>query len=307
MAKQTTTTTTSLPEKFEPHFVELFNRSMLASEQVSGEPFGGPLLAPQSPLQQEALGMQEQTARDLMGIGQPIMDLGQQTLSGQFLYPESNPFLQANIEAATRPITDLFLQQSLPQLQSQAIQSGAFGGNREGIAATNLATGVNRNILDVSAELTAENYARERQLQLMSPQLIEAGARFQQLGPELLGQVGDVQRQLGQQEIDAQLAAFNQAQQAPFAPLFPLASVLFGGDVGSAGHQVTTGIQNVSGPSAFASGITGALGGGALGAGVGNIFWDEGDPGFIPGLPGDAQAQATGAGAILGGLAGIFS
>jgi hypothetical protein len=256
-----------------------------------GQPFGEQFTAGTSPLEFESLAQREAVARQLQGIGNPLLNLGNFTAQGGFLDPSSNPFLGANIEAALRPITQEFTQSVLPQFNSQAIQSGAFGGSSaRDMAFNQMASGYGQQVLDIGTQIAFDNYQRERQLQQQAGQLLDQGGLLNQLTPELLAQVGLGQRELAQRPLDEALLQYQESINAPFRPLFPLASILQGGDIGSAFSTT------VPTPSALSTGLVGALGGAGTGAQVANAF-DFGNTG---------TGLSAGLGALLGGLGGGF-
>lgn len=293
----TTTTTSSTNTAFQPFFEELFIEAFGAAGQVSTDPFPGELLAPPDPAQLAALDLQITQAAQLEGIGNPFLALADFTAKGGFLDPSTNPFLQPLIEAATRPITDKFLQETLPQLSSAAIAQGAFGGNREGVTAAVLAGDVHQNLLDAASSIVGQNYFAERNFQQNAGQIALTGVTLNQFAPELLAQVGDIRRQFGQQVIESDIAAFNNAQQAPFAAVEPLANILFGGSVGSN----TTTTQSVPGQGTSIQDILG-IGGFALGA-ANTLF---GPQGFDPGGAGTLGALGSLGGTVADIFGGIF-
>jgi len=83
------------------------------------------------------------------------------TMSGQYLDPNSNPFLQANYDKGARNITNSFMDatQSLGSRMAGANRSGSGAENyRQNQNQENLATGLG----DFGAQLYGENYSRER-------------------------------------------------------------------------------------------------------------------------------------------------
>ena len=274
---------TTIPPEFIPFFVDLFEQAQVASGKVSGEPFEGELVAPFQPQQEAALAGQEALAGQFGGLGQNVLNLGQQTAQGAFLSPDSNPFLQGAIDAGVRPIFENLRQQVLPGIRSEAIARGAFGGSREGITEALAGSGALTAAGDVASRLSFQNLTNERQLQQNAPALIGAGAQLQQVPNQILGQVGDVRRSLEQEQLNAEIARFKEAAEAPFRPLFPLASIIQGTNVGQ-----TTKFEG--GGGGLGGAIQGGLGGAASGAAVGSFF---GPPG-------------TAIGAGLGGLLGAF-
>ncbi len=262
---------------------------LAAGDPIIGQPFGERFTAESSPLEFESLAQNEAVARQLQGIGNPLLNLGSFTAQGGFLDPASNPFLQANIEASLRPITQEFQNSTVPNFNSQAIQSGAFSGSSaRDLAFNQLASGFGQQLLDTGTGIAFENFQRERQLQQNAGSLLDQGALLNQLTPALLSQIGLGQRELAQRPLDEALLQFQESINAPFRPLFPLASIIQGGDIGS------TFSTTVPTPSGLSGGILGALGGGSAGAGVGGAF----------GLEGLNLGGATGLGALLGALGG---
>lgn len=290
-----TTSTTEIPEEFRPFFVRLFERSEDASQQIQPTAFPGARIAPLDPLQQESLRLSEQSARSLPDISGPLFNLGIRTTRGDFLDPATNPFIRGVIEASSRPVLEQFHRQVLPSIRSAAITQGAFGGNRQDISEGIAASGTSQALGDIASQIVYSNFLQERQNQMNAPALLDAAVQFSQLQPTLLGQAGDVRRQLAQDMIEANRQRFAEEQQAPFLPLFPLASIIQGGNLG----QTTTTTLPGGGPSRVASGITGALGGGALGAGTSAALTAAGvaNPGLLPLLLG---------GALLGGAGGAL-
>lgn len=263
---------------------------LASGEPIIGQPFPGPFTAPTSPLELEALQGREGVARQMMGAGGSLFDLGQAQAGGAFLDPNTNPFFTQNIEASLQPAIDAFTRSTMPQFASQALQSGAFkGSSAREFAAGNLASDFGRNLSQTAAQEGMQNYMRERQIQQQTPQLIDAAARLQQLGPEILSQVGLGEREVIQRMLDEALLQFQEQQQAPFRPLGPLANIIQGTNVG----LNTT--STVPGPSALGQGIAGALGGAGMGAGIANAM-DWG------GMGGGAS---VGLGSLLGLLGGL--
>jgi hypothetical protein len=217
------------------------------------------------------------------------MDLGQQTIAGDFLDPASNPWLQQAMASAIQPQLDAYERVFAPQLASQGIQSGAFkGSSARQFADQALIQDVASNIQNTVTQMAFQNLARERELQQQAPQMISAAAGLQQLSPEILGQVGQGIRGLEQQQIDDAILRLQEQIEAPFRPLMPLASILHGADIGS------TQMLNQPQPSPALLGITGAMGGASLGSQIGGQI-GAGYPGYGAGL-----------GALAGGLSSAF-
>jgi len=264
--KSSSSQTASPPRWALPYYQDLYKRAQTASKAVPSTPYPGPFIAPVNPLQNESLGLQEQYARSLpANIGAPAYNLGQSMLRGDFLSPESNPYLSASIDAAARPVQRDF-DARYQNLNSTATGQGAFDNIRRNFEVANLEEARARSIGDTAATFLNENLARERFLQLQAPGLVDAGLRLDQLPATLLGQIGDVRRQFGQEDVQAQQAAYQEQINAPFRGLSELASILSSVDVGGTTQFRGKNTQTVNPVS---SGITGALGGSAIGGSVG--------------------------------------
>lgn len=250
-------------------------------------------IAPFDPLQVQgqdaavkaALGSQsqiaDQTARQL------------QFLSGDVLYPSSNPALSQTISNATQRSTDQLLNAALPAVRNSAVQAGQFGGSRQGIAEGQAIKGAAQAAGDTAANIASAGYGQGLNAFTQGLQL-SPGISQLQLAPALtLSGVGDVKQQLqqallGQQyntDITNQLLPFLSSQQ-----LLAAASGLPGGTVstqGTSNADIKKAVLPHSNP------VSSALGGAAQGAALGSMLF-----------PGVGTAVGAGAGALLPFLLG---
>lgn len=127
--------------------------------------------------------------------------------SGEFLTPDSNPFLRGSIEAAQRPVLDAFQQRIQPGLAAQFGGGFGVGGSASMNAQRLAAEGVTRNLSDSATRAYAGAYAQERGLmdnanQFLSNQQLQRG---QSLGQLQLGRAQgiDASRFARAQGIDA--------------------------------------------------------------------------------------------------------
>lgn len=272
----------------QPEFSQAAINAPPAGNPFVGTPFPGPFIAPANPLELASIQGTLGEAANLQGAGDSVLGLGQAQAQGQFLTPDANPFLQQTIQSAIQPQIQAFRDTILPGFESAAIGAGAFkGSSARDIVQSQLGDSLLGNIGRTAGNIAFGNFANERQLQQNAPGLIDAGARLNQLSPSLLGQAGESVRNLEQQGLDERLLQFQEGQTAPFRPLFPLASIIQGGNIGQQSQQV------FPRPSPIAAGIQGALGGGAAGAALGNAFGSQ--SGFFPG-----------GGALFGALGGLL-
>lgn len=185
-----------------------------------GPTFRGPFTAP--------IGQQEQTAlQNVQGFGgnnllQNQSDAFLQSqIEGRALSPESNPFLQQTIEAATRPLFRAFDDR---ELQERALFGRAGQKLQESSpfaqARSRATEGLLSAVGDVSGRIAGENFQRglDRQQQAVNQVQATQQARFQQARgileasalPRLIQQFGIDQ---GKREFDRRMQMFLAALQ----------------------------------------------------------------------------------------------
>lgn len=79
---------------------------------------------------------------------------------GAALSPDTNPFLQQAIAAASRPTIENFQNVVMPGIAGEAVSAGGFGGSRQGIAEGLAAQGMQRTVGDISANMGNAGYAQ---------------------------------------------------------------------------------------------------------------------------------------------------
>lgn len=190
---QTSTSQNTPWEGAQPYITNYLSRA----KTQSNTPFqfnDGDQIAPFSPEQQLGLGMTTNRAIN----GSPVMNAAQQnaygTLNGDFMSPNSNPWLQANVGQAMDDVTG--------RINSQ------FNNNNFGGTAHQETLG--RNLGEVGSRMYGDNYnserARQMQTMSMAPQM--AAADYQD-ATALLG-VGDARQGLAQQYLNQANGLFNQ-------------------------------------------------------------------------------------------------
>ena len=202
--------------------------------------------------------------------------LGQigQTAAGGFL--QGNPYQQAMLAAATRPLTQQFGEQVLPGVASLYSRAGRYGSGAMERALGGATEAYGRALGDVSANIVGQDYARERglqqQAQMGQAALAQAAPSFYQqqfLPSQTLAQVGAAREAIAGQPLQEQMARFQFGQQQPIQSLMSYLSSVYGTPLASYGQQTTQLPQNQ-----LMSGLAGAglgyVGGQALGSFLGN-------------------------------------
>ena len=201
--------------------------------------------------------------------GNPLLGSAQtevnNILSGNYLSPSSNPFLQGVANQVADNVTS--------QVQSQFSRAGRLGsGANQEILAKQLADSQNR--------LFADNFAAERQRQFDAVQLAPQLAQADYDDISRLGQVGAAREDLEMAKLQDAIGRFDFEQQRPFLKLREY--------LGTLGANVPT--TSVQTQPVFRNTGAGLLGGALAGARLG---------GQIPGL--SAGMGALGGG-LLGGF-----
>ena len=261
-----TTTTAMEPSEFiRPYFQQAIDYGQDLFESQTPQFFPEATYTGFAPQTETALQLAQARAiqgNPLLGSAQnQINDI----LSGKFLSPTSNPFLQSVADQVADNVTS--------QVQSQFTRAGRLGsGANQEILAKQLADSQNR--------LFADNFAAERQRQFdatqLAPQL--AAADYDDIGQ--LGQVGQIREDLEMAKLQDAIARFDFEQQRPFLKLRE-----YLGTIGANVPQTTLRTQPF-----FRNQGAGLLGGALQGAKLG---------GMIPGL---SSGVGAGLGGLLGGF-----
>jgi hypothetical protein len=195
-----------------------------------------------SPSQQtlDALSAQEQLARSqspfLEQAGQSYLGavggLGQ-IAGGSFL--GGSPYRDMMIESATRPLMQQFEQSTLPALQSAFSRAGRYGSGAQARAIGQAQEATTRAIGDISGQIAAADYARERGLmqqalgqQIGAAQLAPQFFASQFLPSQQLANIGAAQEAIAQQPLQEAITRYQFAQQLPYQQLQTFLSGVYG-------------------------------------------------------------------------------
>ena len=302
----TTTQTSQVDPALLPYLTQGLQRAQslfLTGQQP--EFFPGQTYVSPSAATTESIAQQEALARQQSPVLQQAQQaytssLGQvgQTAAGGFL--NANPYQQAMMEAATRPLTQQFSQAVLPGISSLYSRSGRLGSGSMERALGTATEAYGRSLGDITANIAGTQYQQERglqqQAQLQQAQLAGFAPQFysqQFLPSQTLAQVGAQQEAIAAQPLQEQLTRYQFGQQLPYQQLQGYLSSVYGTPLGSYGTQTTNAptYQNRS-----AGVLGGALAGGLGGYALGQI---PGASGFF-----GNQYAAPALGALGGGLLG---
>lgn len=267
------------PSWAQPGLSELGGRITSIIPTMPGPRYGGDFIAPASGFEQGIPGRLTDTANFARGMTMPALGAMAQNQQGPSFGMTGGPqvgqfggydptAIRPVIDSAMQPIFRQLREQVLPSLQSSAIESGAYGGNRAmdvlpGMAiadatrtAGELASGLayqdfsdfqNRNLqaygLDTERGLGTGNQLTQRLA--LFPDLLDTVMRTQTGATDIETQAASYDRALRQQEIDNTLAQFDYDVRYPFQGL-DVAAALLGNLAAPWGTRTTTGSQTQS-------------------------------------------------------------
>jgi hypothetical protein len=192
--------------------------------------YGGNTLADMSRYTSEGLKSQLGAA----GAAGNISDLAAGRFQSAMEYdPLQDPQNQAYLDAITAPLTEQFTEETLPALTTQAMQQGAYGGDRAALLKAEAAGDYMGKMAQTRSQALQDIVTSNRQLQAdmlrQVPTLQDAALQPSQI----LRDVGAGYEGRSQAEIDAARERFEFGQEAPRQALRDASSMLSGIDFGS--------------------------------------------------------------------------
>jgi hypothetical protein len=235
--------------KIDPALYPYLQMGLQRAEQLFfGQPqptfFPGQTYVSPSAQTEQALAQQEALATGAQPTLQAAQQayqssLGQigQTAAGGFL--QGNPYQQAMLAAATRPLTQQYGEQIVPGIASLFSRAGRYGSGAMERALGGATEAYGRALGDVSANIVGQDYARERglqqQAQLSQAALAQAAPSFFQMGflpSQALAQVGAAREQIAAQPLQEAIQRFQYSQQLPYQQLQGFLSSVYGTPMG---------------------------------------------------------------------------
>lgn len=164
----------------------------------------------------------------------------EKTARGGFL--GSNPYLNAMVTAASRPLTQQFQEQVLPGISSQYSAAGRYGSGAMGRAQERATEGFTRALGDVSTSIIGQDYARERGFQEAAMRDIGTAATMVPefyrgfLAPtETMARVGAQREAIAAQPLEESMRRFEFGQRQPYEQLTGYLSSIYGSPLASRG------------------------------------------------------------------------
>jgi hypothetical protein len=248
---QTSTTTTS---KLPPWAIG-YAKKLLGQGFAEYFPGGSPLQMPSdlnqqvaglTPDQMSALGLIEGQTGAATGLSQAGLGNIEQTLSGKFLDPSTNPYLQKTYDQAAKALTSNYSSSIAPSLMAQAQRAGGGGpGALSGNTAFQQAQarnqyGLGENLGNLATDIYGGNYQQERGREMQALGLLpQTEQTLYQPANQLLA-AGTLQQSQQQNVLDAMFQNALRKFQIPQQALSQFGSLL-GQAVGGTGQQINVG------------------------------------------------------------------
>jgi hypothetical protein len=235
--------------KIDPALYPYLQMGLQRAEQLFfGQPqpsfYPGQTYVSPSAQTQQALAQQEALATGAQPSLQAAQQayqasLGQigQTAAGGFL--QGNPYQQAMLAAATRPLTQQYGEQVVPGIASLYSRAGRYGSGAMERALGGATEAYGRALGDVTSNIVGQDYARERglqqQAQLSQAALAQAAPSFFQMGflpSQALAQVGAAREQIAAQPLQEAMQRYQYSQLLPYEQLRGFLSSVYGTPMG---------------------------------------------------------------------------
>lgn len=237
MGTETITQSTAPWGPQQPYLTRGFQRA--ENNFLAGGPqyYGGQQVAPFGADTTAALGQYRDQAMAGNPITAPAQNMLAGTLQGDYLTPESNPYLAAMSDAANRQTTRQYQEAVAPGIQSQFANSGRTGSGLYANAMDSSRDTLGRNLAESNAALYGNNFQNERNRQLQAAQLAPQTAQLSYLDPSQLLNVGELYDAKAQQNIQADMQKYQFNQERPYDNLARYMATIGGGGYGSAQSQ----------------------------------------------------------------------
>ncbi len=288
----------------QPYLTNIYEDAQKIYNTSKSTPYTGDFVAGANPLQTQAIAGSANLANQSIGMGNQTNQIANQLAgnlqSGKYtdaLYA-SNEDVAKELGASTAGILQNYQENVIPQMTSQAVNQGAYGGARQNLLSEQIGDSFAKEISNAAITnaqarraLIPQAMFAEGALASKIPSLTNQGYSLNQQPYTSLGAAGDAQSAIDQNLLANQYRKWQQANAAPWSDLSNYAGIIQGGGYGS-----TSGTASMPGQSS--STIAGALGGGLVGGLAGaTIPQALGYTAFGPwGIAGSAALGALGGG-----------
>lgn len=262
--------TTTISKTEPPEYVKPYSQSLMnQAAQVASRPYeqySGQRIAQLDPYQIAGF---EGTAQRAM-TGSPVMNaaqgMAQSTLNGDYMSPNSNPWLKASFDQSAAGMADAYARGTAATTNAQFNNMGAFGGSaHQEMTKTNNAAFAD-SLGKLANDMYGANYQMERGNQMDAASMADGMAQSDYRDAQALIGVGDAYRGYTQDLLNQGYQDWQDQYNYPLTQLDILGNAI---NIASGG----AGTNTSSAPSAYqASPYATAIGGGLAGYGMANAM-----------------------------------
>lgn len=257
---QQTTTTQAAPEA-----MAAYKDILTRAQEVAATPYQaytGERVAGFTPYQEQAFGQiagAQQAGMGTLGTAQQLAQAGAGPITASQIQTAMNPYQQAVVQST---MDELMRQEAIQQsaLKGQAISAGAFGGDRAGVAAAELARNQEQVRAKTLAGLMQQGYSQavaqaqaDRAASQVGAGQMAALAQQQQAMPltasSALAAAGAQQQQLEQQRLNVPYQTYLEQRAYPFQTQQWLAGLATGVGGAMGGTSQAQSVQTPAQPS----------------------------------------------------------
>jgi hypothetical protein len=238
--ESSSTTYTEPPAWLNQYMPKVAEKGWKLEQQNPMTYYSGDTVAGFTPEQTQAMNLTKERAT----AGSPLLKTAQteaqKTLSGQYLSPESNPWLRATYNQGTRALGEQFGEQTMPMLRSSAMGEGAYGGSRHGIAEGMAYRGLAQSEKDLANQIYGGAYNTERGIMGQTLPQAQGLAEANYNDISRLAAVGEEKQAMSQALIDEQIKRHEYKQLEPWERLGMFTNILSGDFGGTTIADTTT-------------------------------------------------------------------
>lgn len=218
-----TTTTTNLPPKY------LQGPMGDAAKYAGNILFPGGNLAPYpypdqhtavfDPLSYFGQVLSGQQALQNVPLSSTANALGEATLGGSFMYPQTNPWLDATYNKAAQGVSDVYRYATAPSTQAEFARAGSFGGSANNQSRALQQFGLGNTLNDLATNIYGQNYEQERARQQAQQYILPTLQQFGATIPKTIEDIGTQRQGLQQSLYNTQYQNQFQRAQYPYQSL----------------------------------------------------------------------------------------
>jgi hypothetical protein len=202
------TTTNTEPPAFQKPYIE---RGYETAQQLFETPrsfYEGSTVVPFADQTVAGMNLMENRARAGSPLVTAAQNLTADTMAGNYLNPDSNPYLSNAMDAATRPMREAFTQDTMPAIDAAFSRAGRYGSGLQGNMQARASEDYLQALGDVGNRLAYSNYGDERGRQIAASTAAPAMAELDYSDPARLLGLGasyeDMAARQLQEDVDRQ-------------------------------------------------------------------------------------------------------